>query len=163
MALRGWTTLAWQADYGQFYLIDREDTGFQAPVEITGAMMEQSVFVPPAGIVVYTGDCLQQHIRIAIHDAEPEHPPVEPVTGKAWTRVQTVAARFPSRSFAVSSPSRPYPLPNGPVFMLDGVEALARIHWMEFQDSRDDSVPVEPDVIDIALWPRGISGQDGGP
>jgi len=29
-----------------------------------------------------------------------------------------------------------------------------RIGWMEFQGSRDDSVPVEPDIIDISIWPR---------
>ena len=35
---KGWTTLAWQSDYGQFYLVDREDEAFEAPVEITAEM-----------------------------------------------------------------------------------------------------------------------------
>jgi len=153
MALRGWATFAWQSDYGQFYLVDREDAAFLPPQEITAEMQARSLFVPEKGIVVYTNDCLQQHIRIAIHDREPDHSPTETMSGKSWTRVETVKARFPSRSFAISSPSLPDPWPSGPIFLLDAEETSARISWMEFEGSRDDSVPVEPDVIDITLWP----------
>jgi len=154
LALRGWATFAWQADYGQFYLMDCDDSAFRPPVEITAEIEMRSLFVPAAGLVIYTHDCLQQHIRISIHDSEPDHSPVEPMRGKPWTRVETVKTRFPSQKFTISSPSTPYPLPGGPVFLLDAASVTTRISWMEFQDSRDDSVPVEPDVIEITFWTR---------
>lgn len=106
------------------------------------------------GLVIYTLDCLQQKIRILIHDSEPVHSPVETMSGKPWTRIEYVEANFPSKKFTISSPSTPYPLPGGPVFFLETATVAARINWMEFQDSRDDSVPVEPDVIEIVLWTR---------
>ena len=157
---RGWATLAWQSDYGQFYLLDRKDSAFEAPVEITPELEARSLFVMPSGITIYTQSCLQQHIRIAIYHREPDHSAVDPMSGNPWTRVETVEVRFPSRSFAISSPSMPDPLPNGPIFLVDSQACAMRISWMEFPGSRDDSVPVEPDVIDIAIWP---SGQPGSP
>ena len=153
MALRGWATFAWQSDYGQFYLIDREDVDFLAPEVVTSEMMSASFHVPPTGLVVYTGDCLQQQIRIHIHDAEPELATEDVMSGKRWTRVQAARTRFPSRSFAISSPSLPHPMPGGPAFFLESEMVGVRISWMEFEGIRDDSVPVEPDVIEIALWP----------
>jgi hypothetical protein len=152
MALRGWANFAWQADYGQFYLIDCQDTDFQAPIEITAEMERRSLFVPATGIVVYTQDCLNQHIRISIHDSEPDHTPVEEIGRKPWTRVETVKASFPSQMFTISSPSMPYPLPGGPLFYLDAETVTARISWMEFEGVRDESVPFDPDVIQITLW-----------
>lgn len=152
-AVRGWATLAWQSDYGQFYVLDCEDDVFQPPVEMTAEMTAHSLFVPPAGLVVYTGDCLQQHLRVRIYDAEPDHAPHEEMSGKAWTRAETTEVRFPSRSFRLSSPSMPDPLPCGPIFLVDVPDMAARVCWMEFEGSRDDSVPVEPDVIEITLWP----------
>ena len=153
MALLGWTSLSWQADYGQFYLVDPEDAAFRAPEEITPEMMRRSLSVPTAGLVVYTEGCLQQRIDIAIHDSEPDHPEAEPILGQPWTRIETAEILFPSRRFGISSPSSPNPLPCGPFFLLDTPAMQARIAWMEFQGSRDDSVPVEPDVIAITLWP----------
>jgi hypothetical protein len=153
VALRGWATFAWQSDYGQFYLIDRGEPSFQPPMEITAEIESRSLFVPPTGLVIYTNDCLQQHVRISIYDVEPEPPPNEIMSGSPWTRVGTARPFFPSRKFSLSSPSSPDPLPNGPIFLLDAAAAEARICWKEFQGSRDDSIPVEPDVIDIALWP----------
>ncbi|WP_426960281.1 hypothetical protein [Muricoccus radiodurans] len=153
MTLTGSATFAWQADYGQFYLTDPEDPTFRPPVEITPEMEARSLFVPATGLVVYTGDCLQQHVHIAIHDAEPDHAPAEPMSGKPWTRVEAARARFPGRRFAISSPSLPDPLPCGPFFLLPSETVEVRIAWMEFEGSRDDSVPVEPDVIEVALWP----------
>ncbi|TNM61560.1 hypothetical protein [Aliirhizobium smilacinae] len=70
------------------------------------------------------------------------------MSDKPWTHVENVEVRFPSKSF-----SMPDPLPNGPLFLVDSVDCAVRISWMEFQGSRDDSVPIEPDVIDIAIWP----------
>jgi hypothetical protein len=153
LGLRGWATLAWQADYGQFYLVDREDTSFLPPEIITPEMEARRFFVPEAGLVVYTEGSLQQHIRIHIHDAEPNHAPVEPMSGKPWTQIETTTARFPSRSFSISSPSAPDTLAGGPIFFLDSATVSVRISWMEFQGSRDESVPVEPDVIEIVFWP----------
>ena len=150
---RGWATFAWQSDYGQFYLVDHETPDFAAPIEITPDMEQRSLFVPPTGLVIYTEGSLQQHIRIAIYDTEPDHSPTEDMSGNPWTRIETVTASFPSRKFTLSSPSAPDPLPSGPFFLLDTADVVARISWMEFQESRDDSVPVEPDVIAITLWP----------
>lgn len=150
---RGCATFAWQSDYGQFYLVDHEALSFTPPIEITPEMERRSLFVPSTGLVVYTQSCLQQHIRISIYDTEPEHSPIDQMSGNPWTRVETARACFPSRKFAISSPSMPDPLPAGPLFLLDAEDVAVRISWMEFQGSRDDSVPVEPDVIEITLWP----------
>lgn len=154
MAIRGWATFARVSDYSQFYLIDCEDSAFVPPMEITPEMEARSLFVPPSGIVIYTQDCLQQHVSIAIHDNEPEHSSVEQMSGKPWTRIETAEVSFPSRRFTISSPSMPDPLPCGPVFFVDAAKVAARISWMEFQGSRDDSVPVEPDVIEVTFWTR---------
>lgn len=153
MNLCALTTFAWQVDYGQFYLVDCDDKAFLAPVEITAEMEKRRVVALTTGLVVYTQDCLQQHIRISIYDAEPDHPPTEPMSGQAWTQIETISARFPSRRFAMSSPSMPSPLPGGPHFFLETSIVTARVSWMEFQGSRDDTVPVDPDIIEITLWP----------
>ena len=105
------------------------------------------------GLVIYTHSSLQQHIRIAIYDSEPEHPVTEPMSGNLWTRIEQTQASFPSRSFAISSPSLPDPLPYGPIFLVGSADCVIQINWMEFQGGRDDSVPVDPDIIDIAIWP----------
>lgn len=152
MTVLGWAAFAWQSDYGQFYLIDREDAAFLPPQKITPEMERRSLHVPPTGIIIYTNGCLQQRISISIHAAEPDPSPVEPMSGKAWTRIEAVEARFPSKTFSIAGPSFPNPLPNGPLFFLDRTNVTARISWMEFQGSRDDSVPVEPDVIAVELW-----------
>ena len=154
---KGWATFAWQSDYGQFYLVDREDEAFEAPVEITAEMEARSLCVTPRGLVIYTHSSLQQHIRIAIYDREPDHPSADQMSDKPWTHVETVEVRFPSKSFSISSPSMPDPLPNGPIFLVDTVTCAIRISWMEFEGSRDDSVPVDPDIIDIAIWPARAS------
>jgi len=151
---KGWATLAWQSDYSQFYLVDRDEKAFEAPVEITADMEARSLAVMPSGIVIYTQDSLNQHLHVAIYDAEPEHPPTEPMSDKLWTRVETVEARFPSKSFTISSPSTPDPLPNGPIFLVDNAECWMRISWMEAAEIRDFSGPTEPDVIHIAIWPK---------
>lgn len=137
--------------------MDREDKIFEAPVDITEEMEAKCLFVMPSGITVYTQSCLQQHIRIAIYDREPHHPSADPMSDKPWTHVETVEVRFPSKGFWISSPSIPDPLPNGPIFLVDTVACAMRISWMEFEGSRDDSVPIEPDVIDIAIWPASTS------
>lgn len=151
---RGWAAFAWQSDYGQFYLVDRNDSSFRAPEIITDEMIQRGLCALPKGLVIYTNDCLQQHIRIRIFDTEPDHLPAEQMSGNPWTKVETIEACFPSRTFSISSPSMPDPLPAGPVFLLETEKVKARISWMEFQGSRDDSVPVEPDVIEITFWPR---------
>lgn len=150
--LLGWANFAWQADYGQFYLIDIQDQAFAAPTMIDAEMEARRVVAPDAGLVVYTNDSLQQQVRIHIHDSEPALTDTESMSGNAWTQVETVGARFPSRIFSISSPSAPTPLPAGPIFMLDAEDIMVRVCWMEFEGSRDDSVPVEPDVIEVHMW-----------
>lgn len=157
---RGWATFAWQSDYSQFYLIDRGDEAFEAPVEITAEIEKQSYATMSAGVVVYTQDSLNQHIHIGIYDTEPEHSPTEPMSGKPWTRSQTTDVRFPSKSFGLSSPSAPDPLPNGPIFLVDSTDCRLRINWMEDQGVRDFSGPTDPDVIRLTIWPRS-SGHGG--
>lgn len=151
MSLLGSATFAWHSDYGQFYLVD-SDGAFQAPVEITAEMQARSLFVASSGLVIYTSDCLQQHIRIQVYDLEPAHAPIERMSGKPWTRVETAEVRLPTRRFTLCSPSMPDPQPAGPMFLVGSDTMMARIAWKEFQGSRDDSVPVEPDVIQIDLW-----------
>lgn len=153
LAPRGWARFAWQADYGQFYLIDCEDRAFRPPTEITAEMEARGFAVREGGLVVYTNDCLQQHLGIAIYDREPDHLAFEAMSGRPWTRVETTKVHFPSQRFAITSPSSPDPMPAGPFFLLGAPHAMARIAWMEFQGSRDDSVPVEPDVVEITFWP----------
>lgn len=155
MALTGWATFAWQSDYGQFYLIDVEEGGFEPPIEITPEVEARRFVATPTGLVVYTNSCLYQQIRIQIFDGEPDHSVTELMSGKPWTQVETTVVSFPSRKFSISSPSHPDPLPAGPFFALDRPNADARIAWMEFQGSRDESVPAEADVIEISLWPAG--------
>jgi hypothetical protein len=48
----------------------------------------------------------------------------------------------------------PAALPGGPLFLPDSEEVAVRIRWTEFRGARDGSVPVEPDIIEIALWPN---------
>jgi L-lysine 2,3-aminomutase len=93
---RGWATFAWQSDYGQFYLVDE---AFLAPVEITAEMEARCLSVMSSGITVYTQSCLQQHIRVAIYDREPDHPLADPMSDKPWTHVETVEVRFPREAF----------------------------------------------------------------
>jgi hypothetical protein len=76
MTLRGRTTFAWQAADGPFYLGDCEDAAFLPPTGITGEMETWRLHAPATGLVVCTEGCLQQHVRIAIHDDRSwGHPP----------------------------------------------------------------------------------------
>ena len=152
MTYLGGMRLSWQSDYSQFYLIDSEDHAFLAPDDITPEMMARNYHVPATGLVVYTQDCLQQRIDIVVYDAEPAATAVEAIGGKPWTAVETAHAIFPSGRFGVSSPSRAVH-PVGPFFVLGSTHVAVRISWMQFDGSRDDSVPIEPDVIQIELWP----------
>lgn len=134
-------------------MIDPAASTFEAPIEITPELEQRRFFAAPGGLVVNTAGCLQQHIRIGIYDTAPNRSKVEEMSGNPWTQSETAGAHFPSRKFTLSSPSMPYPLPAGPLFLLDAERVSIRIQWMEFQGSRDDSVPIEPDVIELTLWP----------
>ena len=79
-------------------------------------MEKRRIVAPAVGLVIYTQDCLQQHIRISVHDAEPGHAPTEPMGGEAWMQVETIKVRFPSQRFTLSSPSTTFLLPSGPGF-----------------------------------------------
>jgi len=153
MAILGSARLAWQSDYGQFYLVDLRDTAFTPPMAITPVMERQRFQATPAGLVVYTADCLQQHVEIRVHDAEPMFSEVELMSDRPWTQVETTPAHFPCRTFSISSPCAPDPQPFGPLFLTPSEHVQVRIAWVEFDGARDDSVPVEPDVIQIDIWP----------
>lgn len=145
---RGWATFAWQSDYGQFYLVDHEDSTFTAPIEITPEMERRSFFQYTDRTCHLYPELSATAPALSIYDTEPDHSPVEEMNGKPWTRIETAGARFPLRKFTISSPSMPAPLPAGPVFLLEAERMAARISWTEFQGSRDDSGPVDPDIID---------------
>lgn len=153
MATLGSARLAWQSDYGQFYLVDLGDADFTPPITITPEMERSRFKTTPAGLVVYTADCLQQHLEIRVHDAPPESSDVESMSQRPWTQVQTTLAHFPSRTFTISSPCSPDPQPFGPLFLTPTEAVHVRISWVEFEGTRVDSVPIEPDVIQLDLWP----------
>ena len=149
MSYEGGATLAWQSDFTQFYLQDDSDVVFEAPIDITQEMMTRRWHRAPIGLVVYTNDCLQQLIDIRIFSAERAADPTEWRSGNPWTQTELATAEFPSRRFTITSPSHI----GGPFFRVGAVAMAVRLQWMEFQGSRDDSVPVQPDVIRLDLWP----------
>ena len=153
MTYLGGASFAWQSDHGQFYLIDSKDHAFLAPVDITPEMTARNYYAPATGLVVYTHDCLQQRIDIVVYDAEPAATSVEAIRGQPWNAVETTHATFPSGRFAVSSPSRAVHRV-GPFFVLGTQHAAVRISWMQIEGNRYDSTLIEPDVIQIELWPR---------
>ena len=152
--LIGSASFAWQSDYAQFYLVDGDGIGCRAPFDITAQMTEAGLAVVDRGLVIYTNDCLQQHLWIAIYDGRPVLQEAEPMTGATWTKIGDTTIRFASGQFQLSSPSHPQPLPAGPFFQVPTAMMNARITWKEFEGERDDSVPVEPDVIAVTLWPQ---------
>jgi hypothetical protein len=153
MTRLGGANFSWASDYGQFYLVDADDPQFQAPTIITDEMQRRRWYPMSSGLVVYTNDCLQQIIAVRVLDLEPPLDATEWRSKKAWTQVEYASAEFPSKRFTLSSPSHPDTHSAGPFFRLRTPKVAIRIAWMEFQGSRDDSVPVEPDVIQIELWP----------
>ncbi len=153
MTYRGGATLAWQSDYGQFYVVDGEDPRFDAPEVITPLMQSRRWHRMATGVVVYTNDSLQQLLDIRIFGSEHAADPTEWRSGRAWTQTEQAVASFPSRRFTLSSPSKASTESYGPSFRVDAATMIVRIQWMEFQGSRDDSVPVVPDVIRLDLWP----------
>jgi hypothetical protein len=153
MSYRGGATFAWQPDYRQFYVVDSAHTLFQAPEDITSEMMLRRWHGMATGLAVYTNDCLQQLIEIGIFGSEPPLRTADWRSGRAWTQVETTVALFPSKQFTLASPSRGGPDNYGPDFRVDSETTAVRIHWMEFQGSRRDDTPVEPDVIRLEFWP----------
>lgn len=154
MSYRGGAALSWQSDYGQFYLVDGDDTCFVAPVEIPPEVSSRRwQRQSSSGLVVYTGDCLQQVIEVRIFGAPREADAIEWRSGNPWSQTELASATFPSSSFAVSSPSTSGTEHYGPIFRVDACEMRVRIQWMEFPGVRDDSKPILPDVIRLDLWP----------
>jgi hypothetical protein len=153
MAQLGGASFAWVSDYGQFYLIDADDPQFHAPTVTTDEMQRRRWHPMASGLVVYTNDCLQQNIEVRVHDVEPPLDATEWRSKNTWTQVERASAEFPSKRFTLSSPSHPDTHTAGPFFRIRTSKVAIRIAWMEFQGSRDDSVPVQPDVIRLDLWP----------
>ena len=153
MSMIGGAQFARQSDYGQFYLVDRDQkVSFESDVN-TPEMEKKRVGATDFGLLVYTNDSLHLHVRIYIHDAAPEASATELMSYNPWTQVEELTARFPSRSFSIDSPSSAYPTQAGPVFFLPTDHVHIRVSWMEFQGERDESVPVEPNVIQVDIWP----------
>ena len=152
---KGGGRLSWCSDYTQFYLIDAgQARAFGAPEDITNEMTQRRYNVVQHGLVVYTADCLRQEIAIAIHDSEPTGRAAEPLSGKPWTQTETVAVRFASSRFAVSSPSASGTEHHAPQFNVVGPDVMCRICWLEDDAVRYDTDPTSPDVISIEIWPR---------
>ncbi len=153
MSYRGGATFAWQSDYLQFYLVDGDDPRFEAPVDVTPEMSARRWHRAATGLSVYSNDSLKQLIEIRIFGAERAPDLTEWRSGKPWTQTEVASAKFPSRRLTLSSPSKAGTESYGPSFRVDAVAMAVRIQWMEFQGSRDDSKLVDPDVIQIDLWP----------
>ena len=153
MTYRGGAALSWQSDYAQFYLVDSADPRFEAPVTITDAMQKRGWQRLSSGLVVYTRDWLQQVIEVRIFSAPTAADPTEWRSGRAWTQAETATAKFPSRLFAISSPSKTGTEHYGPMFRVDAAEMIVRIQWMEQLDRTDDSAPGPADAIRLDLWP----------
>lgn len=153
MTYRGGAALSWQSDYSQFYLVDSADPRFEAPVDITADMQKRRWQVLSTGLVVYTRDWLQQIIEIRIFDAPSVADPTEWRSGRPWTQTETAKASFPSRLFAVSSPSKAGTEHYGPIFRIDADKVAVRIQWMEQTERHDDGMPGLADVIRLDLWP----------
>lgn len=153
MTYRGSAALSWQSDYGQFYLIDSADPCFEAPTVITEEMAKRRWQRLPAGLAIYTRDWLQQVIDIRIFSAPPTADPTEWRSSRPWTQTETASASFPSRLFALSSPSTFGTEHYGPLFRVDAAEMVVRIQWMEQLELTDDSRPGHSDIIRLDLWP----------
>lgn len=155
MSYRGGASFAWQSDYAQVYLVDAGSaSNFRAPEDITSEMMQRRWHGVPSGLVVCTNDTLQQVIEIRIFGAEPPVDASEWRSGRPWSQVELARAAFPSKQFALSSPSKAGTEGYGPAFRLDTADVSVRILWMEFGGNRYDTAPVQPDVIRIDLWPH---------
>ena len=153
MSYRGGATFSWQSDYAQFYLVDIADNQFETPVDITPEMLSRRYHQMKTGLVIYTNDCLQQLIEVRIFDVMPKADSAEWRSGRTWTQVETVDVTLPSKMFTLNSPSISSLGGYGPNFRVDAATMVARIQWMELDGSRDDTKLVEPDVIQIDLWP----------
>jgi len=153
LTYRGGAALSWQSDYSQFYLVDSADPRFEASVSITGGVQKRRWQRLSTGLVVYTRDWLLQVIEIRIFAASRAADPVEWRTGRGWTQTETAQAAFPSRMFAISSPSRAGTEHYGPIFRADAAEMAVRIQWMEQIERHDDGAAGPADVIRLDLWP----------
>ncbi len=153
MTYRGGVALSWQSDYSQVYLVDSADPRFEAPVNITEQMQKRRWQRLSTGLVVYTRDWLLQVIEIRIFDAPQAADPTEWRSGRTWTQTEVAQAAFPSRMFAVSSPSKAGLEHFGPIFRTDASEMTIRIQWMEQLERQDDSAAGTADVVRLDLWP----------
>jgi hypothetical protein len=153
LTYRGGAALSWQSDYSQFYLVDSADPRFEAPTDITAEMEKRRWKRLSTGLVVYTRDWLAQVIEIRIFGAPPPADPVEWRSGRKWTQTEIAKAAFPSRMFAISSPSKAGTAHFGPIFRIDASEMAVRVQWMEQFERDDDSAVGPADVIRLDLWP----------
>lgn len=151
MTYRGGTALSWQSDYAQFYLVDSADPRFEAPTTISEVIQQRRWHRLSSGLVVYTRDWLHQVIDIRIFSEPAAADPSDWRSGRSWTQTETASANFPSRIFAVSSPSKAGTEHYGPMFRVDAPDMIVRIQWMEHLDRHGDSTPAVLDVIRMDL------------
>jgi hypothetical protein len=149
----GGAEFAWVSDYAQIYFVDAADPRIAGIEDVPAADMERGFHLAPQALVVYTADCLRQHVRVALHDSAPQVSPREIMSEDVWTKVFEVAVTFPSGRFTISSPSKSGGEDYGPVFKAPAKVLRARLSWLEYEADRYDAFRPKPDVIQIELWP----------
>jgi hypothetical protein len=145
----GGATFAWVSDYAQIYLVDVSAPVIPGLGELGPEIFAARYYLAPAGMVVYTADCLRQEVHIAIHDRRPEASTGEPLSAKPWTQVLETQVTFPSRHFTIGSPSRTGGERWGPTFTVPSESLKARISWRELDDDRYTE---RAQLADAACW-----------
>jgi hypothetical protein len=73
----GGAEFAWVSDYSQIYPVDSGHPVIAGLEDVPPSDMERGFHIAPNALVIYTADCLRQHIRILIHDSAPAAAPNE--------------------------------------------------------------------------------------
>ena len=149
----GGATLAWVSDYSQIYFVDGADPVIVGIDDIPVSDMERGYHNASNALVVYSIDCLCQHIRIQLYDSIPVASVKDSMSEDAWNKTVETNVTFPSGSFTVSSPSKSGLETYGPHFKAPASKLRARISWLEYNDDHYDAFRPKPDVIQIELWP----------
>jgi hypothetical protein len=149
----GGANFAWVSDYAQIYLVDVSAPVIPGLEDLGPDVFAARHFIAPAGMVVYTADCLRQELRIAIHDSYPEPSTADALSDTPFTQVLETRVRFPSCHFTIGSPSRSGGEEWGPRFTVPHDRVDVRISWCEVDDDRYNAHRPFADVIQVELWP----------
>ncbi len=152
MYLRG-ANFAWVSDYAQIYLVDPIDPVIAGIEDFGPEIFDRGYHVAPNALVIYTADCLRQEIRIELHDGPPVENDVEEISDDRWTRAVQAKVRFPSGSFTLSSPSKSYNEPLGPIFRSPAETVAVQILWLQYEEDCYNIFRPKPDVVKIVFWP----------